>query len=392
MKKMVIVFGLYWLTSANMCFTQSNFDINYKNPQIILPQVAEIMKFVDYQPNLYNGLIDITIPLYEIRAGDLVLPISISYHASGLRTSETSGKISLGWTLNAEPSVSRKINGKADERAYLSSDEFPTYKPLSNDDPYLFYKGAMEDRYDLEPDAFYYKLANKSGRFFYKKHIPAENNPNNEIITVPYDPIKISGDPSPFSSYTITDDNGVQYSFSHGYGYGGICEVDTRTTQWLASKMTSANNKDSIVFTYTPLFHEDNYMSSNESHYMVVEEQIAWWLTGTSARGFTGCDYLHWPFLLEFYNNVPIDGVYNIVPDSTNLVGWPDTSGTILYSGEKQQITGSCDKLGQYENPAPHIIWSQNIETIHSQYAEIIFFLRSAIAKQRIANTDRSKG
>jgi hypothetical protein len=72
----------------------------------IIPASSEatnIAKYINYPVEYCNGLVKIEIPLFELRAGDIILPVSLSYHASGLKVNENSGIIGSGWTLNAEP-------------------------------------------------------------------------------------------------------------------------------------------------------------------------------------------------------------------------------------------------------------------------------------------------
>ena len=58
---------------------------------------------------------DITIPLYTIKAGDLELPITLTYHSAGIKLHQLSGWVGTNWTLNAEPSVMREIKGIPDD-------------------------------------------------------------------------------------------------------------------------------------------------------------------------------------------------------------------------------------------------------------------------------------
>jgi hypothetical protein len=58
---------------------------------------------------------NISVPLYTVTEGDIQLPISLSYHAGGIRVDETSGPIGLGWSLNAGGMISRTVYGGPDE-------------------------------------------------------------------------------------------------------------------------------------------------------------------------------------------------------------------------------------------------------------------------------------
>src|SRR5437016_4892618 len=80
------------------------------------PEVASLGRYGSYEVNYYTGVPDISIPIYDIQVGELRLPISISYHASGIKVTETPSRIGLGWSLSAGGTITRKIQGKPDEQ------------------------------------------------------------------------------------------------------------------------------------------------------------------------------------------------------------------------------------------------------------------------------------
>jgi len=73
------------------------------NVQIIppSPDAAQLGKYGDVQANIFNGIPGIKIPIYEIKLDDFVLPISLSYDASGNKVDEVSSVVGLGWSLNS---------------------------------------------------------------------------------------------------------------------------------------------------------------------------------------------------------------------------------------------------------------------------------------------------
>ena len=87
------------------------------------PEATSFAKFGNYQVNLFTGLPDISIPLYEIKVGEISVPISINYHASGVKVNDWGSWVGTGWSLSAGGSVSRRIMGLPDEQGgnnYLS--------------------------------------------------------------------------------------------------------------------------------------------------------------------------------------------------------------------------------------------------------------------------------
>ena len=82
------------------------------------PNVASLGKYGDIPVSLYTGIPSISIPLYDIKNGDLNLPVSISYHSGGVKVEEVASPVGLGWTLNATGIMGRNIRGLQDESNY----------------------------------------------------------------------------------------------------------------------------------------------------------------------------------------------------------------------------------------------------------------------------------
>ena len=78
------------------------------------PNVSAMQRYGDIPVGLYSGVPNISVPLYEIKSDDITVPISISYHASGVKVADEASRIGLGWVLNAGGVISRNIVGKDD--------------------------------------------------------------------------------------------------------------------------------------------------------------------------------------------------------------------------------------------------------------------------------------
>jgi hypothetical protein len=75
------------------------------------PNVASLGKFTEIPVDMANGIPSITIPIYTIQQGPLSVPISLDYHASGIRVAETASWVGTGWTLKSGGMVSRTVLG-----------------------------------------------------------------------------------------------------------------------------------------------------------------------------------------------------------------------------------------------------------------------------------------
>ena len=71
------------------------------------PSAAGATKYGDYGVSYALGLVDVSIPLYEIKSHSLTLPVSLSYDSGGVRVDDVSGPAGLGWTLEAGGVTSR---------------------------------------------------------------------------------------------------------------------------------------------------------------------------------------------------------------------------------------------------------------------------------------------
>ncbi|WP_379782696.1 hypothetical protein, partial [Flavobacterium salmonis] len=74
------------------------------------PNAAEFAKYADYPVSYYTGTPNTSIPIYEIDIDGYKLPISLNYHASGIRVDQEATWVGLGWSLDAGSRISRTIN------------------------------------------------------------------------------------------------------------------------------------------------------------------------------------------------------------------------------------------------------------------------------------------
>lgn len=66
-------------------------------------------KYADHPVNNYTGTPKIDIALFNIKRGRINLPISLSYHGSGVRVDEIASRSGMGWVLNAGGVITRTV-------------------------------------------------------------------------------------------------------------------------------------------------------------------------------------------------------------------------------------------------------------------------------------------
>lgn len=223
-------------------------------PKIIppSPDAASLGRYGEYPVNLSNGLVDISIPIFEIKSGSLTLPISLSYHAGGVKVYDVSSSVGLGWTLNAGGAITRAINGVPDESGYgVLNNPFPS--PDGPGEHWVCFLERICRSYnasDAQSDNFYYNLGGSSGKFVFK-NVKAFGVPF-EIVTIPKTPVRIEGDPA--SAFTVTGLDGTAYSFNQTEQtvtmVDGTLHSDAITT-WYLTSIVSADKSDTITLSYT---------------------------------------------------------------------------------------------------------------------------------------------
>lgn len=254
--------------------------IKISQPQIspVSPEAAAVQKYICYPVNHSTGLADITIPLYTIKAGDLELPITLTYHSAGIKLHQLSGWVGTNWTLNAEPSVMREIKGIPDDakRGGYRTLEYLKNKNNSNSDELTRFFRRIEDKdCDSEPDHFYYKLPNRSGTFYLGvKYTGYNNAPYNAGFGIyPYTPLKISGwELIGENGVDIEDENGVWYEFG-GEMDGYTEKTGNYNTRWLCKSINSRQTRACISFNYSDL-QRKRINPSYSSNYVVLEDKM----------------------------------------------------------------------------------------------------------------------
>ncbi|MFT3750116.1 MAG: DUF5977 domain-containing protein [Agriterribacter sp.] len=254
------------------------------------PNVAAMDRYGTFGVNFYRGLPEISIPLYEIKTKSFSIPLTLSYHASGIKVNDVASWVGLGWSVSGGAYIGRSVRGTADEvsSGFTNRNYFLT--PVSQIDPttpvgYNYLKALfnMNDP-DPEPDAFTYNIPGKFGHFFYKDHL-------SDAVFIPQAQLKIGRYPNvnPYS-YTLIDDNGNKYFFGNlntlDIEYSIVQNGGTSNSYastYLVSKMISADEKDSIRYTYNAA--NGVQLSVETDDYAVIQDNFTAAVGGASVPG-----------------------------------------------------------------------------------------------------------
>jgi len=206
------------------------------------PDASSLGKFADWPTNLYTGLPNIDIPIYELAGRTVKVPISLGYHASGIKVGETASSVGLGWTLNAGGVITRSVVGLPDDdgsagylamRQYYSNpaDMSSGTTPYNQDSTFTVNVG--EGTADGQPDIF---MLNALGRS-YKLLFATDGT----ILTMPTSNLKITCNWSNNTWQVILED-GTQLNF------GGNSAMEFVTS--LYTHATGDNNGNSVNSTW----------------------------------------------------------------------------------------------------------------------------------------------
>ncbi|MEZ2339425.1 hypothetical protein AB6735_27530 [Mucilaginibacter sp. RCC_168] len=221
------------------------------------PDVAALLRYAEIPVGYSTGVPDINVPIYTIKTGKLILPISISYHASGIKVRDMASVVGLGWVLNAGGSIGRTVLGRRDESndyiaPYKTTDDLTTARNAVTSDAdatnlIYYYQNMSKSNFETQSDRYGYNFNGKSGIFRYDWLTGG-------VHLIPYAPLKITkqylnNSPSPLNLYyQIVDEEGAQYSFqaTEVTSQNGLSPV----TAWNLTKITSADQTDEINLYY----------------------------------------------------------------------------------------------------------------------------------------------
>lgn len=224
------------------------------------PQASMMQRFGNYPVDYSTGVPNISVPLYTIKIGDFELPISIAYHASGIRVQDVATPVGLGWALNAGGCITKQVRGNEDrgELDVRNHDEILSKVATNFVGERYWSCLATGESGDTQTDRYSYNFCGQSGVF-------RKNANTYTYLTLPYSNMKIEETESRTvrskhggfvitNGYKLTDDSGIEYyfdyiEFSRGdYTYGS--PQGYVATAYYLTKVILANKCDSVVFRY----------------------------------------------------------------------------------------------------------------------------------------------
>ncbi len=268
------------------------------------PNATALGRFDEHPVSMYTGLATIEIPIFDIEAGGIKVPVKLSYHAGGNKVSDIASWVGLGWSLQYGGTVSRSMQGIPDEKNtngkgfLFGSLAVDINANAGNPNCVVAYGnlGNFENNfYDNGADMFSFSHSNGGGKFMFQA--------NGQTVMMPDNRTKVSYTTAPLplddiTTFKLVDESG----FTHDYAYPELAEYVVGVGQtpvlfpstWHIASITGTVPKDKVLY---------NYRSESFSHSL---EDFSQRVTVVDSGGVSGSYTLPSPgsVAARNYNNV----------------------------------------------------------------------------------------
>ncbi|MFM7430217.1 MAG: hypothetical protein ACKO1F_09990 [Flammeovirgaceae bacterium] len=246
---------------------------NVKNVIPPSPEATSLGKYVDVPVSLYTGIPQTNIPIYTIQEKGVEVPISLGYHAGGIKVEEHASWVGLGWSLNAGGVITRSVVGGADDElgGYFSQPyDLDNLGSLSVQQLNDLYANVKMNVLDIEPDIYSFNFLNQSGKFIVNKSTRKGISSQKQNLKIEILNFTTLGD-NRIRGWKVRDDIGNVYFFediektnvkSHTATDRSAYVRQIYTSSWYLSKIVLTNQS---VITFSYQSHASNYFTRQGS-------------------------------------------------------------------------------------------------------------------------------
>ncbi|MEO1652325.1 MAG: hypothetical protein AAFU64_02170, partial [Bacteroidota bacterium] len=245
-------------------------SLSTNSTQVHSPNAASLGRYSDIPVSHHTGVPQIGIPLYTIQEGPISLPISLSYHASGMKVMDLASWVGAGWSLNAGGAISRVVRGAPDEgwntqslqySGHYKDYGFSSYVTNLRESPEgyggseMLWNDVHNGLIDAEPDLFTYNFNGYSGKFYFRDDRTPVFLPQNDFKVE----VEFNESQGRFISFCVITTDGTRYYFGEGNAheisnprlYTSTNYLTSYTpSSWFLTRIVSADGKHSISLTY----------------------------------------------------------------------------------------------------------------------------------------------
>lgn len=303
MKKTISSFFLLWMLVIAL---SSKAQLKPFNPTAASPNAAALGTYGEIPVSNFTGTPSVSVPIYQIAARGMTIPVTVSYHSAGVRPEQHPGWTGTGWTLNAGGAITRQVRKYADEHRDINYEYGYYYKGsilnaagweqggtgnhIGNaTDKRIFH--TQMSLTDLEADEFSFNFLGHSGKFYYNAQTQTFSVQSDEYFKVYLDAQNpliepfLNGYygyylPKSFNKFTLEDAKGNKYIFggTEAIEYSEPMKSAQKgerfwATSWNLIKIITANQADVIDFEYergpyiSQLYRYANYYSISSNCY-----------------------------------------------------------------------------------------------------------------------------
>ncbi|MBQ7238558.1 MAG: hypothetical protein IJS20_07185 [Bacteroidales bacterium] len=261
----------------------------------ITPEAASLGKYGSIGCSEYTGVPDIKVPLFDIKSGDLSVPVYLYYDASGIKVEQEATFVGLGWNLSYGGCITHIVNGKDD---FYSSTLTRPEKYVRVRDSLLFWTplGVDYNKLGIRKDVFVrfgwgLPMIGIDGSFSAGKYYAEETGPDTDDVMMDIadgyfvpdvfqasfcghsvlftfdndtkEVVVIGDDASKYKiecvqeknswlwpkEIIITDAQGIVYKFV------AYCEYGANKDSYFLDSVTDVNGRDWVKYTYS--YRED---------------------------------------------------------------------------------------------------------------------------------------
>lgn len=206
------------------------------------PNVSTLGRFGEVPVGYFTGIPNIAIPIYEAVSGPLKVPVSLNYHAGGVKVEEVASSVGLSWALQAGGMISRSVRGTPDNPGDWDNAPLEGHVSAQMPVPSDEYRRAVENgSIDGEADIYHFNLNGRTGKFIRDQSGNFHIIPKANLIIS-----GIIGGNSP--GWTIVDETGTQYLF--GKSEMTHSEETSLENSWVLTEIISNDDRHRITFTY----------------------------------------------------------------------------------------------------------------------------------------------
>ena len=324
-------------------FVRAQDELNLPNYTPPSPEASAMTKYADLQANEFKGMVSHTIPLYTYKAGQLEVPISISYNGAGVRVDDIPTWVGMNWTLNAGGVITRTVKDIADEstgsihRVVITDANISNYTGVNDGttEGNHVWNLINNNQYDTEVDIFQFNFNGISGSFYLDENWQVRLTKDNQNLKIN---VGSKSDLLNNKIIEIVDSNGIKYTFG-----GTSATEETSIRNVVNGSLTGETFQGVTAFYLTkiehPIYGEINFkyesLSMQNLSIQKIQKRsrvIDFFDLGFTPEGPT-CTNSENPYNVQ--SSLITTSSRIISPKYLTRVYSPNTSEEIIFSSEK---------------------------------------------------------